>query len=65
MEKISPFAHIRTYDELEASIKMVERQQEMNRLSRSVTRLSANYGHRFSWVDVAVVAIRAAKQLLK
>lgn len=58
------FAGIRTYAELEASLRMVRRQEQMNGLSKDVSRFVAGNGFSLRWTDLALVLIRTLRRRL-
>jgi len=58
------FAGIRTYAELEASLRMVRRQEEMNSLSRGVSRFMSGSGYHLRGTDLALLLIRALRRRL-
>ena len=58
------FAGIRTYAELEASLRMVQRQEQLNGFSRNVSNFVAGNGFSLRWTDVALVLIRALRRRL-
>lgn len=60
----SRFSNIRTYDELEASLRMVQREKAGNQLSRQVSFFSNGISSGIKWTDLALVVIRLLKRRL-
>ena len=58
MTRNSGFSDIRTYAELETSIRMVQRQIRSNKVSRQVTGLMSGRGISIRWTDVVLVLLR-------
>ena len=58
------FGSIRTYEELEATLRMIRRQEEVNNFSRGVNNFMSGGGFKLRWTDVALLLIRAAKRRL-
>ncbi len=58
------FSDIRTYEELEASIRMVQHPLRTARISRQVNGLMAGQGLGIKWTDVALVILRLIKRSL-
>ena len=68
MAKNSPYSNIRSYAELESSLRMIHRQLEATPLSQGVSQLKAVPSQMVSnidWCDVAVFAIRLLQNYLK
>lgn len=62
----SVYSNIKSYEELEASIRMLRRMEDSNRFSSGVSQLLSGSRPRLSWTDLALVAIRSLrKRLLK
>ena len=60
----SGFAGISSYNELEASLRVLQHQMKANRASQQIHGLVA--GNRgFGWLDAALALIAAARRLLK
>lgn len=64
MTRNSGFSDIRTYAELETSIRMVQRQIRSNKVSRQVTGLMSGRGMSIRWTDVVLVLLRVLKRRL-
>ena len=64
MTRNSGFSDIRTYAELETSIRMVQRQIRSNKVSRQVTGLMSGRGISIRWTDVVLVLLRVLKRRL-
>ena len=60
----SGFAGIRTYAELEATLRMVQRQEQLNGFNRNVSNFVSGNGFSLRWTDVALVLIRALRRRL-
>lgn len=58
----SDFSDIRTYAELEASIRMLRREIDANQLSRQVSYFRETGTPR--WTDLALFAIRALRRAI-
>jgi len=56
------FSDIRTYEELEASLRMVRHQIQSAKISRQVNSLMAGQGFNIKWTDVALVVLRLIKR---
>ena len=68
MARNSAYSNIRTFAELESSLRMVHDQIEVNPLSQGVSQLKSVPAHAASnidWADVAVFLIRALQRSLK
>ena len=57
------FSDIRTYAELEASIRMIRREEAANNLSQQVSHFKAQGGP--NWTDLALAVIRALRRRLQ
>ena len=57
------FAGIRSYEELDATLRMVRREISMNQTSRQISRLAAPGG--FNWTDAALHLVGALKGRLR
>lgn len=64
MTRNSGFSDIRTYAELETSIRMVQRQIRSNKVSQQVTGLMSGRGMSIRWTDVVLVLLRVLKRRL-
>ena len=64
MGRNSAFSNIKTYEELETSLRMVQHQIKTNQVSKKVTKLSAASTPSFTWADAALIIIRALKKRL-
>ena len=64
MARNSAFSQIKTYEELETSLHMVQHQIKTNQVSKKVSRLSAASTPSFTWADAALIVIRALKKRL-
>lgn len=60
----SRFANIRTYEELEASLRMVRREAAGNQLSRQMSFFSHGISGGVRWTDLALVVIRLLRRKL-
>ena len=58
------YAGIRTYEELESTIRMIRRKEDLNQFSRQISQFQAGNGFSLRWTDVALVAIRALRNRL-
>ena len=56
------FSGIRSYSELEATIRMIRRTEKQNHVSQEVSRFKAQGGPK--WQDAVLVVIRALKKRL-
>lgn len=65
MARNSAFSNIKTYEELETSLHMVQRQIKTNQVSKKVTQLSSVSTPSFSWADAVLIVIRALKKRLQ
>ena len=64
MARNSAFSQIKTYEELETSLHMVQHQIKTNQVSKKVSQLSAASPPSFTWADAALIIIRALKKRL-
>ena len=64
MARNSAFSNIKTYEELETSLHMVQHQIKTNQVSKKVSQLSAASTPSFTWADAALIIIRALKKRL-
>lgn len=64
MARNSAFSQIKTYEELETSLHMVQHQIKTNQVSKKVSQLSAASTPSFTWADAALIIIRALKKRL-
>lgn len=64
MARNSAFSNIKTYEELETSLHMVQHQIKTNQVSKKVSQLSAASTPSFTWADAALIVIRALKKRL-
>ena len=64
MTRNSGFSDIRTYAELETSIRMVQRQIRSNKVSQQVTGLMSGRGMSIRCTDVVLVLLRVLKRRL-
>ena len=64
MARNSAFSQIKTYEELETSLHMVQHQIKTNQVSKKVSQLSAASTPSFTWADAALIVIRALKKRL-
>ena len=64
MARNSAFSKIKTYEELETSLHMVQHQIKTNQVSKKVSQLSAASTPSFTWADAALIIIRALKKRL-
>ena len=58
------FAGIRTYGELDATLRMIERQEQVNGFSRGVSNFVGGNGFSLRWTDLALLLIRAFRRRL-
>ena len=68
MARNSYYSNIRTYAELESSLRMVHRQIEGNTLSQGVSQLRSvptQVAKDIDWADVAAFLIRVLQHYLK
>lgn len=61
--KKDSFADIRNFEELETSLRLLQRQIDHNRASREVSQLMSG-GFHLKWQDFALLAIRAVRRRL-
>lgn len=58
------FAGIRSYAELEATLRMIRRQEQMSGFSRDMSDFVSGNGLSLRWTDLALVLIRALRRRL-
>lgn len=64
MTRNSGFSDIRTYAELETSLRLVQHQIQANKVSRQISGLMAGRGMGLRWTDVTLMVLRMLKRRL-
>lgn len=63
MAKKDRFSDIRSFEELDASLRLLQREIDQNRASREVSQLFSGNFH-LRWQDFALLGIRAVRRRL-